>query len=505
MLESSYEFKYLYGVLIMKKVLLVLLAMIMVLSMMTSVIAMPSGKIPPGQAKKAAAAGLFDDVGGFEWAQEEIEFMAQKGVIKGIGGGKFVPNRSAKEIEVIIMLLRLINEEEGLDMEADLPDDYEGGEYDEWMIPYITLAEEEGILTMEGLKKINPNSAASREEVAMYIMMALDAFELETNDDIEGDLEELFEDADNVDQEYLEYVHRIRMSNLMIGFNGKFQPKKAITRAELAVLMNRIFVNFELDWLDSDNDNGKEATTGILVDIDYDHTTIEAITLDIDDDPDDVDFEEFDDELEIEIENNCCKDAEDELDDIDDDKYLDLEVDVYEEDGVVTKIVLHYVELQGKLDLSEEQEDDFANIDPIGSKSTTEYPFDGDIEIFMNGETMTADDFDDDDNDFEFHDVDDFDYEVEARLLGNGDLIGLCISSEYKGELTEFDYDDSENELLSITVEIDGKGVKFNLAEDCEIDPDNNLPDDLEEIDDANDDVKFKVNGENEVIELDLN
>jgi hypothetical protein len=404
----------------MKKVLLVLLALIMVLSMMTTAIAMPSGKIPPGQMKQMEKfTNQFEDLMGYDWASEEIQFMAEKGVIKGVGNGRFVPNRPAKEIEVIIMLLRLIDDEEGLDMEADLPDDYEGGEYDEWMIPYISLAEEEDVLTKEGLKKINPNSAASREEVAMYIMMALDAFNLETNDDIEGNLEELFEDADNVDQEYLGYVHRIRMNNLMIGYNGKFQPKKAITRAELAVLMNRIFTNFELDWIDYDN--GQETTTGILTDFDYDsNTTLASITLD-----DDIDFDDIDEDVEIIVENNCNKDAEDEIDELDEDKHVDLEVELTLEDGTVVEILVSYEELEGELEYDANLDDNGSvDIIPEGETESEDFDFDEDIEIFMNGEEISESEFEDFDMD------EDIDYEIEARLLGNGDIINLCITYE---------------------------------------------------------------------------
>lgn len=499
----------------MKKVLLVLLALIMVLSMMTTAMAVPNGKVPPGQVKKIVKSGMFDDTESvYDWAGDAIGFMAQNGVIRGVGGSKFVPNRSAKEIEVIVMLLRMLDAEDALDNK--LSDEYDGDEPDEWMIPYINLAINYGILLKEDFPEFNPNSAASREEVALYVMRVLDndEFNLDLDEDISESLLEEFEDTDDIDDKYMKYVGNAYKLQLMIGYNHKFQPKKAISRAECAVLMHRIFNNFEFNFEFRDNDKNENKTTGILLDIDYDHTTIEAITLDIDDDTDDIEFDEFDEELEIEVANNCYKNAEDELDDIDDDKYLSLEVDVYEEDGVVTRIIVHYDELQGKLDLSEEQEDNFANIDPSSSSSTTEYSFDDAIEIFMNSETMTADDFDEDDNDFEFHDVDDLDYEIEARLLGNGDIIELCITAEYKFVLLDYTIDDkdtsSENddELESIKVEIGEDDIEFELATDYEISPDYNDIDDLKEIlDDIIDDdetVKFKVNGENEVIELDL-
>ena len=82
----------------------------------------------------------------------------------------------------------------------------------------------------------------------------------------------------------------------------------------------------------------------------------------------------------------------------------------------------------------------------------------------------------------------------------------------FSSTLNPFDDKDtsSENddELESIKVEIGEDDIEFELATDYEISPDYNDINDLKEIlDDILDDyetVKFKVNGENEVIELDL-
>ena len=93
----------------MKKVLLVLLALIMVLSTMTAAFAGVGNGTPPGQLKKEANEYFqFNDLSGYDWAEDPISMMAQRGVIKGEGGNKFVPNRPVKEVEVLIMLSRLI-------------------------------------------------------------------------------------------------------------------------------------------------------------------------------------------------------------------------------------------------------------------------------------------------------------------------------------------------------------------------------------------------------------
>ena len=510
----------------------------------------------------------FNDLNDFDWAKKSIKEMSKFGVIRGIGNGKYVPNRSANKIEVIIMILRLTGATDDLDKDANLPRAYNGKKPDKWMIPYIALAFEEGILDKDNTKKFNPKSSASRQEAAMYIMSALE--ELGGFEDELERLEDWFDDVDDIDNEYEGYVKRMRYYGFMIGFNHKFQPNKSISRAECAVLMNRIFNSYEFKYGYGDN----EYVTGELVDVDFNSSSStdneieirtddgtpeydldedvkvydednkeitlrkldkdykeEMVKLTINDDDlvikilvldekepvadsritgtlDDFDYEddiltelkikedgdietfeedEIDEDVEILINNNCDKDADDEIDELKN-KHKDLKIKIYLEDGDVVKILLYYDKLEGELAYDHDLNDGGSvDIIPEGESSADEFDFDEDIEIFMNGDEISESEFEDFDLD------EDIEYEVEARLLGNGDIIGLCISydEEYinsKGTLLEFDYDN--NVLDEITLEDDGDETFFNkIDEDIEILVENNCDNDAEdEIDKLNGD-----------------
>ncbi|SHJ42723.1 S-layer homology domain-containing protein [Dethiosulfatibacter aminovorans DSM 17477] len=500
----------------MKKVLLVLLALIMVLSMMTTAVAIPgNGNIPPGQAKQMIKAGMFDDIASVEdWAGDAIYFIAEKGIIKGDGYGNFLPNKPVTHGEVVTMLIRMLDLEPEVDMDADLPEWIDEEDAASWMYGYLAMADEffgeySGFRAM-----MNPNTPVKRMEIAQYIKWIIDNEE-DFSAEISDDLDSMFVDADEVDPDYVEAVKLMKHTGLMIGYNNKMQPQKPVTRAQFTLIMQRLFVDFDFDFDWMDNDKTEKYTTGILTDIDEsDSTTLEAIELD-----DEIDFDSFDEDLEIEIDNNCCKDADDEIDleDFIDDKekYEGLEVAVFEEDDVVVKIKIFYDELEGTIDVDETQDEEYAYL--IEDEDSDKYDFDENIEICINGESLSEEDFDD----FTFYDVDDLEYKVEARLLGNGDLIELCITAEYEFVLLDYEIDengsgDEDDELEKIIVYIDDKNIDkekdkkidFELTIDCEISPDFDDIDDLKDVlDDLIDDeesVKFKVDGEGEIIKLEL-
>lgn len=102
----------------MKRLVSVLLVLVLVLSMgMTSYAnGWGNGQVPKGLAKK-----IFDDIDGYKWAEKAIEKMFQKGLIKGIGDGKFAPKSSVTKLEAIIMSLRVMGWENDAKKITELP------------------------------------------------------------------------------------------------------------------------------------------------------------------------------------------------------------------------------------------------------------------------------------------------------------------------------------------------------------------------------------------------
>src|SRR6056297_4022402 len=205
----------------------------------------------PGQVKK----GDFNDTEGF-WAERYIERMAKKDVIKGVGNGAFMPGNTAKEIETIIMLLRLIDsgfdEVEDFGNNSELPEDYKGKKPEGWMVPYIEKGYDEGLITE---KDFDPNFPTKRSKAAVYFVRA--AAILGENPDLIDEAEKEdntkmilpYNDFNSIPEEHIGYVYVADALGLIEGYpNGTFQGNKAINRAELAAMMARLDGDYESDY-----------------------------------------------------------------------------------------------------------------------------------------------------------------------------------------------------------------------------------------------------------------
>lgn len=219
-----------------------------------------ANKVSPGQLKKITK---FDDVDeNFEWAKDAIEKMYNRGIILGYPGGVFKPGNNVTHLEAIIMALRVMGCEEEL-KNATISDyikkiklPWDDAYY------YVALAVEKNIIKLEELKGFNPNAPAKRYEVARYIVRALD---MESEAQKHMDEELSFKDANAVPEDAVGYVYVAVELGLMEGdTNGTFQPNKPITRAEMAVLMDRLDVFFAPEKI----------VVGTIKDIDIDERTI---------------------------------------------------------------------------------------------------------------------------------------------------------------------------------------------------------------------------------------
>ena len=362
----------------MKKGLRVILSVILIVSLcivpVSGVMGGSSGQ-SQGQAQGQSGSGYaeqnafghsFNDMTGFDWAEKSVCTMSRMGIIKGEGNGRYAPSRSAKEIEVIAMTLRFLGYEDELDMEAELPKSYKGEDPDDWMISYMDKALDEGILLEDEMDDFNPNAAASRVKTALYMIRALDMVE-EAEDHMDEDLP--FKDESSVPEEFIGYVYLVHDLGLMIGYNDTFQPRKSVTRAELAVLFARMVSMNDTDYsytmtgriyhlvLEDDEMIAiKSGSTYAQYDLDED-----VAAYDIDDDEIDLDDLNINDYVKLYIVND-----------------LVVQIDMIEEGTEVNKILKRRL---GQLTDIEWDDDEPVAIEVLEGDSTTPEAFDLDVDV----------------------------------------------------------------------------------------------------------------------------
>jgi len=183
---------------------------------------------------------IFKDVTNenFGWAKEEIEYLADKGIISGDGKSKFNPGKSITREEYIKIIITMLGVKVGNKENSGFKDD---GLISNWAKPYITKAKEMEIIDGYGDNVFKPKGKISREEMVVIFVKALirqGKTKLENVDDQEG---LTFSDKDKISKWAKKYIMLAVKNNMLKGNEeNKFNAKGMGTRAEVAIMIYRI-------------------------------------------------------------------------------------------------------------------------------------------------------------------------------------------------------------------------------------------------------------------------
>ncbi|OMD84391.1 hypothetical protein BSK49_21190 [Paenibacillus odorifer] len=180
----------------------------------------------------------FNDIAAVQaWAGRQIQVVAAKGAIEGVGAGKFAPKSNVTRAEFSKMLIRALNLENNSAVQS-----FSDVSSTAWYAPYVAVAAEKGIITGRSAAKFDPNATITRAEMATMISRALKSI----NPDAKTDSTAIskFSDAAKISASLRDGVAFAASHNLVIGNAGKFNPNDTATRAEAAVIIYRT-INFK--------------------------------------------------------------------------------------------------------------------------------------------------------------------------------------------------------------------------------------------------------------------
>ena len=195
----------------------------------------------------------FNDSGEVKWASDTIEKLAAKGIIKVGSDNKYKPNNPISELESIIMILRITDNEDTSALSNKLHPKY-NGQVINWGMGYIGKAIDEGILLTADLASFKPLSNAKRYEVAKYIVRAMG----KDADAIANMNAELtFKDASAVPTDAIGYVYMANQLGVMTAnANNQFNPNVPLTRAEMAMIIDRMDGTIDNPVIDKNEKRG---------------------------------------------------------------------------------------------------------------------------------------------------------------------------------------------------------------------------------------------------------
>ncbi|MDN5347746.1 MAG: hypothetical protein PWP65_1310 [Clostridia bacterium] len=177
----------------------------------------------------------FEDVAttSYSWAKDAIEVLAGAGIVKGIDGKRFEPERAITRAEVSALLVRALNLPVATDSTT-----FKDVDGNEWYANYIAAAAQAGLFKGYEDNTFRPDKSITREELATILVRVLDLVS-------PSDEKLPFNDADKVSSWAKKSVAAAIDAGLIKGYpDGTFQPQTCTKRAECAVMIYRALSSY---------------------------------------------------------------------------------------------------------------------------------------------------------------------------------------------------------------------------------------------------------------------
>jgi hypothetical protein len=172
------------------------------------------------------ASEPFTDLGPVPWAEEEISFLYERGVIVGYGNGRFAPNDLITREQAALILVKELYPLETSATRLNFSDVHENSIY----YNAIAVAVDHGKLVGYPDGTFKPHNPITRAESARIISSAYDL--TGTNAD--------FTDVSQAHWA-IDYINALASNQIVVGYpDHTFRPNNSITRAEFSVLFARV-------------------------------------------------------------------------------------------------------------------------------------------------------------------------------------------------------------------------------------------------------------------------
>ncbi|MEK4863543.1 S-layer homology domain-containing protein [Bacillus sp. FSL E2-8895] len=185
----------------------------------TMTAAMVAGVVSP----VAAAGKSFPDVPAKFWAEDSINYLVEKGAVKGNDAGLFEPGKEITRAEAATMMAQILNLPIEENAKPSYPDAQEG-----WAVKYIAAVEKAGVVKGKDNGNFEPNGKIDRVSMAS---MLVEAYKLDTK--VTGTPATKFPD--------LEKTWGKAKANILVelGISAgttatTWEPEKTVTKAEAA-------------------------------------------------------------------------------------------------------------------------------------------------------------------------------------------------------------------------------------------------------------------------------
>lgn len=181
------------------------------------------------QGEKPITKITYTDVSEAFWAETAILYLTEKGIINGMGDGRFAPNNNITRGQICKIAAVAF----GLKL-GEIPVSFTDVPENSWYKQYVDILSSNGIINGYGGGAFNPEGAVTREELAVILNRIL-AFKNEKPikvREFKG-----FNDSDTINDYALQDIKDMYEYGILNGDGENVRPKSLATRAETAQLV----------------------------------------------------------------------------------------------------------------------------------------------------------------------------------------------------------------------------------------------------------------------------
>ena len=178
---------------------------------------------------------VFQDLGSVSWARTAIENMAARGIINGIGGGKYAPVDTITRAQFVSILIR------AFDLgDYTTPNVFSDVTSGKWYYKELMAARALSIISPDSINNFYPEEPVTREDIAVILCNTLKVVSKQL-DNVDTEILDDFTDRNSISDYALQSVANVYKTEIMVGNgNGTLTPKSTATRAQAAVIISRI-------------------------------------------------------------------------------------------------------------------------------------------------------------------------------------------------------------------------------------------------------------------------
>ncbi|PFC78043.1 S-layer protein [Bacillus cereus] len=194
----------------------------------TMTAAMVAGVVSP----VAAAGKSFPDVPADHWGIDSINYLVEKGAVKGNDKGMFEPGKELTRAEAATMMAQILN----LPIDKDAKPSFADSQ-GQWYTPFIAAVEKAGVIKGTG-NGFEPNGKIDRVSMASLLV---EAYKLDTK--VNGTPATKFKDLETLNWGK-EKANILVELGISVGTGDQWEPKKTVTKAEAAQFIAKTDMQF---------------------------------------------------------------------------------------------------------------------------------------------------------------------------------------------------------------------------------------------------------------------